>query len=51
MKKIYENDFGEILGYEMGKNNGIIQFYFVDVDGKKSATKRMSVDYLMGGTF
>ena len=49
MEIMQENDYGEILAYEI--KNGIVQFYFIDANGKKSATKRMSVDYLIGGTF
>ena len=49
MRTLYENDCGEILGCET--KDGIVQFYFIDANGKKTATKRMSVDYLIGGTF
>ena len=49
METMYENDFGEILAYEI--TEGMVQFYFVDANGKKTKTKRMSIDYLEGGTF
>ena len=49
MKKMYENDFGELLQYEI--KNEIVQFYFIDSNGIKTKTKKISIDYLSGGTF
>lgn len=49
MKLIYKNDFDEELKYEL--KNGMLQFYFIDMNGIKKKTKLISIDYLMGGTF
>ena len=49
MKIMQENDYGEILAYQI--KNGIVQFYFIDANGKKSKTKTISIDYLIGATF
>lgn len=49
MKTIYENDFCEKLQYKI--IDEIIYFYFIDADGNKTQTKKMSIDYLIGATF
>ena len=49
MKLIYKNDFEEKLKYEL--KNGMLQFYFIDMNGNKTKTKLISLDYLMGETF
>lgn len=53
MKKMYENDCGEKLEYIVKYENGskMIHFYFTDIYENKTLTKKISIDFLSGGTY
>ena len=53
MELMYENDYGEKLQYIVKYENGckMIHFYFTDSYENKTLTKKISIDFLAGGTY
>ena len=49
MKIMHKNDYEECLSYKI--EDGLVKFYFIDMDGKKTETKIISIDFLIGATF